>query len=951
MKLLLLLGFHLNMKSLAFVPTIVPFSSKLSSSNIDTSFTVDDVTNFEVQTFDGDVSADAESVKYDRLRHYSFIRNIRSHNLAGFVSHNNEQHNTGNECANRDIMITLCDTANKENEDNLNWSNNLIVITGETASGKSLFTVRALEIITGKISSPQKLASYVRHSTNTEPLSTIDAFVEVEVFLVDPHLSAIEKILHHDCNLESQKTKKLQHQNRDRSERFLFRRTLQIIPINTNGKLNIDLASKQKYRMKSTCSINGDIISLKQFVALTSPLFAIVDGTIAVNAIMSNSITDGSSSCMRRTEILDTAISKQMLFKHIKAKQWYVKCRQQRLQIEREIMQQQSVFHSSSRSSRSGNADQEDMELISHYIDELDSFEERMTRFCQSLAFVEDADSLLEPSLPICHISKNLSHVTWNDDTSDGPKSTKQSRNQSTSPSANFISKMYVLLLEFRNEYKIFNDQCNTVNQIIHTLGSSAVSNSAISALHRTRKLISNLVDEDTSNEQVNSSVRKSAEMLHELLDQVDNSIRECVDFVENDTESGLRPILDRVQSQFPQITIEFIDELINEWKFLSRKHNVSPYLLPKCHENYKDERYGTNHLRHSLLPQACSQENEALEKYRYMHYIVTNERENIAQKLSKAISEQYLPNLGFTSDTKFGIEISTSNDTISSASSQLLSDATDFLISGPSPSGDTSSLITSSIHDIASSGEKARILFAIECALPGSIGTACRPLSSTLFRTLDLNNSGIVARNSSDFLPVHEYESNSISYNEVERWYNYTSLVPITTIYDEIDAHIGGRAVKAMAQLLVQQSCRFQQQVVVITHNPTIAAAAQTHIIMEKGDPICTSSTYDAEKSNTTEAIVASSVNLTEAIEIAANNDSRNQVSQRKMHQSLSVSVIKNDPYNPSRIQELVRMVCGSTEDDDKQTTIPITTSTSHHEAKAFVRSLIRDSIENIKS
>jgi hypothetical protein len=30
----------------------------------------------------------------------------------------------------------------------------------------------------------------------------------------------------------------------------------------------------------------------------------------------------------------------------------------------------------------------------------------------------------------------------------------------------------------------------------------------------------------------------------------------------------------------------------------------------------------------------------------------------------------------------------------------------------------------------------------------------------------------------------------------------NFTSLPPVVTIYDEIDAHIGGRAVKAMAQL-----------------------------------------------------------------------------------------------------------------------------------------------------
>jgi len=51
--------------------------------------------------------------------------------------------------------------------------------------------------------------------------------------------------------------------------------------------------------------------------------------------------------------------------------------------------------------------------------------------------------------------------------------------------------------------------------------------------------------------------------------------------------------------------------------------------------------------------------------------------------------------------------------------------------------------------------------------------------------------------------------------------------------VYDEIDAHIGGEAAVAVARLLRSQGRKWQ--VVAISHNPVIAAAADVHLVVQR--------------------------------------------------------------------------------------------------------------------
>ena len=116
-------------------------------------------------------------------------------------------------------------------------------------------------------------------------------------------------------------------------------------------------------------------------------------------------------------------------------------------------------------------------------------------------------------------------------------------------------------------------------------------------------------------------------------------------------------------------------------------------------------------------------------------------------------------------------------------------------------------------IEQVGSSGEKSRVLLAIEMSLPGSIGSTC----NTYFNNVE-------NRHSHDLLKIP----------------------PVSIVYDEIDAHVGGRAAVTMAKLLADQTRRRSKtfsdgssecgsQIIAITHSASVAAIADRHIVVER--------------------------------------------------------------------------------------------------------------------
>jgi DNA repair protein RecN (Recombination protein N) len=59
--------------------------------------------------------------------------------------------------------------------------------------------------------------------------------------------------------------------------------------------------------------------------------------------------------------------------------------------------------------------------------------------------------------------------------------------------------------------------------------------------------------------------------------------------------------------------------------------------------------------------------------------------------------------------------------------------------------------------------------------------------------------------------------------------------MVPRTLVFDEIDVGIGGRAAEAVGQKL--KALSRSQQVLCVTHLPQIAAFADQHFLIEKGE------------------------------------------------------------------------------------------------------------------
>ena len=234
------------------------------------------------------------------------------------------------------------------------------------------------------------------------------------------------------------------------------------------------------------------------------------------------------------------------------------------------------------------------------------------------------------------------------------------------------------------------------------------------------------------------------------------------------------------------------------------------PYSLPNCHTSIREELDG-NVEALKLLPEAEEHERYALQGYSHACRELSDARKEVASKLSQSVSD-ILPSLGLEGST-LKVELSFRPggfDEPYYGSETVGVDIAEFLLlHKKSANGDNEDIRGGNIEQVGSSGEKSRVLLAIETALPGSIGSTCR----------------------------------------AERVPNQSNFrtPPISIIYDEIDAHVGGRAAVTMAKLLADQSRSRQSsdeesppkdgsQIIAITHSASLAALADTHIVVERG-------------------------------------------------------------------------------------------------------------------
>uniref|UniRef100_A0A7S3DWW3 DNA repair protein RecN n=1 Tax=Entomoneis paludosa TaxID=265537 RepID=A0A7S3DWW3_9STRA len=564
-------------------------------------------------------------------------------------------------------------------------------------------------------------------------------------------------------------------------------------------------------RLKSTCFINHHAVPLKALKAIGAPLLTLVDAPAAAQTL---------SRPPSRLAILDTALLQNghgyhLLQRTRLCQNEYQQCRQARHDLERALQQHESFLPASV------TAGQQDLTHLQHWIDELDVFEERVTKLVQSFGTGSelqnwDHDGEYEEEEEYGHsvlvtILNDLSQLSWMDHASDNTSPAPSLQKQQESSS----SKLYHGLLDLSSHLKDLDQQMDTARQARESLVSLSSPTSAKTAVEQTRQLLMDLNrDSDLS-----SQATEAAEQVHSLLNELDNVLSECSQSLDDDNDQGLLSILKQERSSCP-ITLEELSEFVTEWNILARKHGISPHLLPSCHMSLRCELDG-NLEAQTLLPQALKAEAAALQQLQESCDELSQARMLVAQQLSVDVTQRLVSSLGMRQSTFQAIVRPVKDVTRTSATVGV--DEVDFyLFHNDNNSGNTATSRMKQnakkagqrggkLESVASSGERARILLAIECSIPGSIRA--------------LSNGGVT-------LPLEQTLTDDDS-REGSAVLNAPTTLPVAVIYDEIDAHVGGRASVAVAEMLTDQS-KFCQ-VVSITHSPSVAATAGTHICVQK--------------------------------------------------------------------------------------------------------------------
>ena len=710
-------------------------------------------------------------------RKISRISFIRCENLAGMTNgqrtttleENNGDHHADEE---DDVIVLNFDTRienNNEDEDGCLFGN-LVSITGETGSGKSLLVSKVADLVTGGKAS----ISLLQSSTVTSEMTPPTATAEMVLSLYDEsHISFVTKTLSEmdlDPNIMLKIPSEIGYKEMlgmDPMITLRLKRTISLVSSNKAG---------QQPRIKSNCFINDHLVSLKTLKAIASPLVAVVNAPVAAAAL-------GQSSS--RLSMIDGGIPPTVSTWVQQLQVTYRKRKREREVLQKEMDSQILPVSMMRDNNDNNNSDYDDkqLDLLRHWIDELDGFERRITdvqnSICSGISMQND-DSEMERLL------EDLDGLGW------------------MAADASFSSRLYATFLDLHDYLKNLDARIIAATEARDSLASMSVSESARAALERTRQLLLDAgpqrEDNISSTATAKSRVSIAAEKAHQMLNHVEDALSECATFLDDDS-LGLLATLRATRRACPNTT-EGLLEYITEWNILARKHGISPDQLPHCHDNLRKELDGGVELGSTLLPEAKIAEAKALKELEEGCRVLTETRRTLCQRISTLISRR-LPRLGME-NSKFEARLCPiENPTYSR--SHLGAEEIDFYLlhddqiirdtTGSIEIRNSNNQIGGKVENVASSGEKARILLAIECEIPGSI--------SAIGSNPTENNTG-------------------------------SSVLPVTVIYDEIDAHVGGRASIAVAQMLFDQSKSCQ--VLSITHSPSLAAIANTHICVRKG-------------------------------------------------------------------------------------------------------------------
>ena len=306
------------------------------------------------------------------------------------------------------------------------------------------------------------------------------------------------------------------------------------------------LTTTENGRLKSVCEINGQQIPLKTMRHISAPLLVRVDVAIASGAL---------ARPASRLSILDMGVEDSFKQICIKCRDEYKEAKKNRERIKHEL--ESRVLPSSLQGMSNSNTgfDEEQMELMQHWLEELDSFETRINTFQQAVS-TQYNEMLAEgqPNDKSSGIGKalhNLQSTTWRGDTESND---------------NDDHSLIAYLLDFREGMKSVESQLVSTHEAYESLASLTAPNSALVSIENTRKLLFSISNEDSG------PLFETIENTHELLNTVEKSLNNCARSIDGSSNS-LMSTLEKMQ--FP-ISIEEVDVIIADWNALARKHGIS---------------------------------------------------------------------------------------------------------------------------------------------------------------------------------------------------------------------------------------------------------------------------------------------------------------------------------------------------------------------------------------
>jgi DNA repair ATPase RecN len=606
----------------------------------------------------------------------------------------------------------------------------LIAVTGNSASGKSLLLAKTVDLLCGAKASASLVEASERQ--DAEPPS---ANVQIQIHLGQTHLSGV---------VEAFQTIGLDTSALVQDGKLILERTLLLVPPGSRSSSR---------RLKSVCSINQQSVSLKDMASLARPLLVVVDASTAAMAL---------AKPEARLAMIDMGVHPRLLQEYHTARRSYKLCRRRREQLQEELS---SRTVSKLYSDKDG---EKDNELLGHYIEELNAMETRMNSFCKELPGENDVPSSTSMLVSMC---RELAITKWSDNMAGEGEP--------------FRSAMLDRLVALRDCIQSIERQTESAYQALDSISSLSLKQSAISSIEEARK---RLYGAAYKRKDQQSPVDNAAEKAHEMLNSIESSLLECARFIEDDDQGVIRSL--ELERSSCLVSSDQLDGIVGDWGSMARKHGVMSYQLPSCHAHLKHERDGNVEAR-KLLPKAIADEGKALDAYERMSGELSRARLLVARKLEKDVTEK-LPSLSMEKSL-FCVDIrnflAVTDRTVYEGTTFV--DSINFLLLPESASNKNKG---GPVYDVASSGEKARLLLAMECSLPGSVGA--------VRGSINLMGSLV-------------------------------SVPPVAVVYDEIDAHVGGTAANTLASMLATQS--ETEQVVAITHSPSVGALADLHLVVKK--------------------------------------------------------------------------------------------------------------------